>query len=280
MAPACLASRSQVSPGDYGLEMSPPPGDYRALLHVLLQLYPPRQPLDYANSHRDITHIGHGWYMRCQRGVEAVLALEAAGYQVEAAPIRRSIVEHTVGLRWLAATGNPASETVKRWHAATAHLRKESVVRADWTSIDLTAFDEVIADEIGTDSSRDHLAHFRQRCEAVGSPDDWTVYLAETQQSHPSWESATEYLCEDAFGGRGVVRLLEAPAAEIDQAGFCAVHLMRALLAVDEMLQDRPLAAVLEEVRQQLMEAISRQRKQLGLPLRGPAAWPNTPTDP
>ncbi|MGI8765291.1 MAG: hypothetical protein ACR2KM_02110, partial [Gemmatimonadaceae bacterium] len=85
--------------------MSTSEEDYRELLPVLLHLYPPRRSFAFDGSHVQISHIAHGWYMRCQRGVEAILALETAGYQVEAAPIRRSVVEHAVGLRWLAGSG-------------------------------------------------------------------------------------------------------------------------------------------------------------------------------
>jgi hypothetical protein len=43
-------------------------------------------------GYRGVVHLAHGWYLRCHRGVEAIVLLGDAGYAEEASPIRRSVI--------------------------------------------------------------------------------------------------------------------------------------------------------------------------------------------
>jgi hypothetical protein len=55
--------------------------------------------------------------LRCHCRAQAILTLGEAGYNEEAAPIRRSIIEHVLALKWLAAKGDTLIDTVARGHA-------------------------------------------------------------------------------------------------------------------------------------------------------------------
>ncbi|MFG2847131.1 hypothetical protein ACGF12_28745 [Kitasatospora sp. NPDC048296] len=124
--------------------------EYRALLPRLLVLYPhaiaDASQRRIRQSHAEVGHLAHGWYMRCHRGVLAVLALEAAGLQVEAAPTRRSVLEHVVALKWLAEQGGIVADILRRGAAHDANKRKAAVKAANWTSVDTALFDAVIHD--------------------------------------------------------------------------------------------------------------------------------------
>ena len=52
------------------------------LLPELLGLYLSMTSLTFELKYRPITHVAHGWYMRCHRGVEAVLLLEEESFAV------------------------------------------------------------------------------------------------------------------------------------------------------------------------------------------------------
>ena len=236
---------------------------YRALIPQLLALYPNMVSRPVKDSHREVGHVAHGWCMRCHRGVEAVLQLEHTGYQEEAGPIRRSIVEHVVALKWLAVEGNTMSTALRRGATHEAAKRKAALESANWTSVDLVQFDNVIADGVNLDRQQDHLLNFKQRCDAYASPHDLAVYLNEVARFRPSWESAVPYFTND----NGKVTALRRPAWSIDQAGFCTVHLLEALDAFHSILDGAPFEQELDGLHRALTPIVVRQRRELGLPI-------------
>ena len=233
---------------------------YAALLDELLDLYPQLDDLTLDPLHRPATYLVHGWYMRVHRNVGALLLLSRNGYEAEAGPIRRSIIEHTVALKWLAQDDGVAATVVRRGHAFDAGKRKEAIEAAGWGAPS-AIFDEVIGDLAATEGSKqhDHLLLFKRRCEAYGNPHDWSVYLIETSQSHPGWETAVAYLSEEQ-----PPRALSEPRSQgRDDVGFSALHLLESLAAVSDMMASSPwvdrLTAMAERVRA-LDNAVRRER--------------------
>jgi hypothetical protein len=237
--------------------------DFRAVVRQLLKVYPGASPLQAKDSHLQVSHVAHGWYMRCHRGVEAVLRLEEAGLQEEAGPIRRAVIEHVVALKYLAQDGNAVSTVLRRGASHETAKRKEALQSANWTSVDLADFDNVIADGAGLDARQDTLLHFKHRCDEYGTPHDWATYLNEVARCHPSWESAVPYI--DLTGAS--VRVRSTPKWQIDQAGFCAIHLFEALAAYQEVFVDAPFDAMLSPLESRLKSLVVRQRRELGLPI-------------
>lgn len=241
--------------------MQPVEEQYRALLPRLLALHPATTAARVKATHAEVSHVAHGWYMRCNRGVEAVLRLERIGYQEEASPIRRSIVEHVVALKWLAAEGNAISTVLRRGGSGEAAKRKAALLDANWTSVDIAQFDAVVADGANLDRQQDYLLHFKQRCETYGTPHEWATYLNEVARVHPSWESAVPYIrIED-----GKIAGVGGPTSHIDQAGFCANHLFEGLSAFHFIFEDAPLDQELDELRRELIATAARRRRELGL---------------
>lgn len=252
-----------LNSGRKQLTMTTPEENYRALLPELLSLYPSLSDIRPKLPHRPVAHVAHGWYMRCHRGIEAVVQLEETGFQEEASPIRRSILEHVVSLKWLAAQGGAVADVLKSGAARDAAKRKESVIQANWTSVSLNIFDEIIVDGMNTNTQHDYLLAFKHRCDKFGTPHDWTTYIIETARSHPCWESAVPYI----DGNSSRPRLRVQPDPLIDQAGFCVIHLFEALVAVNQMIETSPLTSQLETLDRQIRSIVVGQRREQGLPI-------------
>ena len=99
----------------------PDPAKFEPILDELLTLYP--DALDRGvvpparSSHRISSLLAHGWYMRSHRTAHAIKLLERAGFVGEVAPLRRTLIEHTVALVWLAEEGDEILPTLAGGHA-------------------------------------------------------------------------------------------------------------------------------------------------------------------
>lgn len=253
------------------MDAAPPDGAWRAyvpLLRKLLTLYPQfaRLQPQWRSGYENVGHIAHGWYLRCHRGVEALLRLEQAGYAEEAAPIRRSIIEHALALRWLSKEGDNILDTLKRGHARDAERIGETVVAAGWTSIDPAQVRRVITD-LDPDSlnaANDQFLLFRNRVAGYGDAHVWPQYLAENGRSHPSYESAIPYYDPEhdqlTWHGR----------AAVPQAPFATTHVLEALIALREAFEPQPWKAELEDILVHFRLANDESRREQGLP---PIDW-------
>lgn len=167
---------------------------------------------------------------------------------------------------------------LKRGAHYDAERRKKAIEAANWTSVDVELFDSVIEDGKDIDRQNDNLLQFKARCDRFASAHEWVEYLNETARAHPSWESAVPYLDLDSVPHR----LLYTSAPVIDQAGFCAVHMLMALGTLNDMLHDSSkFGPVLKQLEVRLAKIVLRQREELGLPIPAeciPAEY--TETDP
>jgi hypothetical protein len=189
--------------------------------------------------------------------------LEQARFQVEAAPIRRSILEHVVALKWLAGQGGVVADILRRGAAHDATKRKAAIQAANWTSVDEQLFDAVIHDGQGLDPQHDTLLSFKRRCDRFGNEHDWVTYLTETTQSHPCWESAVPYLNMES----GTARVRYQPGPLIDQAGYCTTHILEALGAINDMVDSEVLRTELDDIGPSFLALMVRQRQEKGLPI-------------
>jgi hypothetical protein len=220
---------------------------YGPILDRLLDLYPSLarggKPA-IRSGYQKVAHIAHGWYMRCHRGVEAILILDEAGYAEEAAGIRRSIIEHVVALKWLAAEGDGILDTIARGHARDAERRKEAVSSAGWTSIDPAEIAAVIAgtNADNRDKSNDYLLTFAQRMTKYGDVHTLPGYLAECGRVHPGYESAICYV--DLTTGAVLPKSREV----VWQVPFATTHLFEAVLQVRTIFDPSPWSEILDEL--------------------------------
>jgi len=196
----------------------------------LLALYDELESVRYRPNNIRAGHLAHGWYMRVRRGVEAVLELEQAGLAGEAAPIRRSIIEHVIALKWLAAEGGSIVETIKRGHKHGIEKLRASLIAANWKSVDVDSFATILAELEDADPSRDNMLHFTNRARMYGVPDDIPQYYSETALGHPSYESAI------AFWELPAMTPLQF-APSVSQMGFCMGWLLTATLVFQDIFE-------------------------------------------
>ena len=222
-----------------------PEDTYADVLNHLGQLYPHPAELQLKGTHRRIAHLAHGWYMRTHRGIEAVLLLREEGYAAESWPIRRSVLEHVVALKWLAAEGNVVADVVRRANAVSAERRKRAASQAGWRSASLPIFEDVIADKAATEEFKrfDELHNFAPRCARYGTANDLASYMIETAHSHPDWDTASAYFDEPS------TMLLEPKPIDRDDEGWCAMHLWEALASLNRMMEMPAWTDALEEMR-------------------------------
>ena len=158
--------------------------DFGSILDELLALYPTMATLELREAHMNAAHLAHGWYQRVRRSCEAIVALERLGYDPEAAPIRRTIIEHTVALKWLAEEGDGVLDVMALEHAARAKRIMKATKAANWTSVDQNEIQTVI-DEIDEDSRDYTKAEFKHFSKQNQDQSVLAVYLAEVGRPTP-----------------------------------------------------------------------------------------------
>jgi len=242
---------------------------YEPLLLEALKLYPAwtQSGPKVRTGYQYVGHLAHGWYMRCHRGVEAILLLDRVGYAEEASPIRRSVIEHVLALRWLAAEGDGIYDTVARGHASDVQRRADAVSAAGWTSVDFEKLAEIIAeiDPDSRDSRNDYLRAFAHRLAKYGDHRMLPGYLAECGKTHPGYESAISYV-EVPSG-----LLLDVSDTAVWQVPFAAHELLEALVAVREIFDPKPWRDELKGIVERYKAVTDEVRREDGL---APAEWP------
>ncbi len=241
---------------------------YAPLLKELMALYPKlaQSTPPWRDGYANVAFLAHGWYLRCHRTVEAVLILGDAGYADEAAPLRRSIIEHVLALRWLAAEGDKILDTIARAHASDTKNRADAVAAAAWTSIDADELEKIIADidPDSLDRSGDRLLAFAHRLAEYGDPHTRPGYIAESAKSHPTYESAVAYV---AIPGGDLLWHARAPIWPVP---FCATHLLEALICVREVFEPQPWESELDSIIKRYQTVTDEVRKEDGL---APVDW-------
>lgn len=236
---------------------------YLPIFRELMALYPsltknmPRWREGYAKA----GFLAHGWYMRCHRNSEAVFALWDRGLADEAAPLRRSIIEHVLALRWVAAEGDKVLDTIARGHAKDVGDRANAVEAAAWTSVDPEELRRIVAnvDPESRDRSGDYLLHYASRLSKYGDQYSQPGYLVETAKSHPTYESAVAYVrMEDGT-------LLWQAREPVWPVPFLTTHLLEALLCVQEMFDPKPWHGALEDILKRYLSVTDDVRRQDGL---------------
>jgi hypothetical protein len=242
--------------------------EYLPLLHELQGLYPSlaTNPPPWRDGYRNVGLLAHGWYMRCQRSLEAVIALGDAGYGDEAAPTRRSVIEHCLALRWLAVEGDKILDTIARGHSSDVKYRAKALRDAGWKSVNPADLQKII-DEIDPDSrdrTNDNLLQFAHRLAKYGDQHTLPGYIAETAKSHPTYESAMSYIAVPNAALRSL------PRENIWQVPFATTHLLEALIAVREAFEPQPWELELEDIIMRYLAVTDRVREHDGLP---PVDW-------
>lgn len=162
---------------------------------------PPRRPVsewnrkDQAEAHA--IAVAWGWLIRLKRTAEAVLELEKYGYGNEAAPLARSVIEHAIRLPWAADKGRQEFVEILIRMRNWSLQKTLEAAEAGWSLTDDQRDQiKVLQDEAGEDFK--HLDRFMQLAAVIADDPQqfaglYQIWLAETQESHPSLQSSASY---------------------------------------------------------------------------------------
>lgn len=237
---------------------------YEPILEELLRLYPNFMNAgagEVGDQYQQVSHIAHGWYQRCHRGIQSILILDSRGFAEEASPIRRSIVEHNVALQWLVAEGDQILDTIARGHAFAIKRQREAVEGSLWTSIDLNELDAAIASteyEL-RDPSSDNLLHFAERVKRYSDTGTMPIWLSEVARTHPSYESAVCYV-ELPEG-----HLRQRSKDVVWQVPFATTWLLEALMTLRLIFVKPPWPELLGEIGDSYKRVNNEARVEQGL---------------
>jgi hypothetical protein len=135
------------------------------------------------------------WTNRVVRTAQAALVLHDGDFDVEASPLRRTLLEHAIAIHWLADKRGPAYQALAR--ARSLNMQKlKSAQEAGWqlNEEQQRLLDEAIAIETDPDTlSEDTFLHAKQRAEAYGLGSIHQGWVIETWTSHRSLMSALPY---------------------------------------------------------------------------------------
>jgi hypothetical protein len=233
--------------------------DFGSILDELLGLYPTMTTLRLRSGYGKTPHLAHGWYQRVRRSCEAIIGLEELGYGPEAAPIRRTIIEHAVALRWLAKEGNAVVDVMALEHASRGKRIQKALKEANWTAVDPNQIQTVI-DEIENktwDHTKSEFKHFTKQND---DPGVLLAYLAEVGRAHATYESAMDYMNLEP------PQLLEESRAQIDSIKVAADFLLDATNSFHSMLKVPVWTITLSGLTARWRAANDRLRDQQGLP--------------
>ena len=220
------------------------------IAEIIGQLIPMADAVEQGHirpKYQAVLNVAHGWIRRIVRTNRAILLLQANGFNGEVAPLARSVVEHSVALRWLIADGEDIMAPLR-----TNHYTGTSRFFEAWrSSTTVEPDEEQIAEELraleNDDHRRDHLQQFAHRVKLYGTPSDLTVYQAELNVAHATYQSAAVYCSFDQ-----TERLPEAEdSGNYDM--FCAVYLYLAMIAFSAIFVARPWQGELAAIRARLI---------------------------
>lgn len=195
--------------------------------------------------------IAHGWYTAVRRFGRGALMLNGAGLGHEAAPLRRSMIEHALALHWLAADPESALESLGRASQHTAsRMRKKMDGR--WNVPD-EVFDAIEASHFDP-SSQDRNLHFGNLASAMGQADLHVAWMHESSYCHPSLSGAQIYI--DVSGDGRLLLLHEAPRVG-DVRAEVAVILLVASEGFSRFVRHPDWSHELQKLTDELRVAIS-----------------------
>lgn len=179
-----------------------------------------------------------GWTNRVVRTGEASLILLDAGFEAEAAPLIRSMIEHAIALHWLVDTPAEALQALIRERQHQVAVLREAQA-SGWELSEETQrlIEEALAVETDRGSrSADRLLATRHRAIAYGLGFLYQAWLVETWDSHASRASATAYY--DATATDQIPLYFEPRHTGHDRGRSVLIATMVALAAYAQVLPD------------------------------------------
>ena len=156
----------------------------------LFELYGTLTEIVVKEDDRQAAELAHSWYSRTWHTTKAALLLHEQGFVTEAAPLRRSLIEHALALQWIGHSPGPAYDaTVKAHQHAVGKFAEKPESGA---AVPREVIEDFLSLEL--DGGREQaLLHIYDLCKKYGPPGAYTGWFLETGGSHASWRSGEPY---------------------------------------------------------------------------------------
>jgi hypothetical protein len=205
--------------------------------------------------------LAHGWYVTILRTSQAILILEARSLGHEAAPLRRSLIEHSLGLVWLSeATEDAVNSVLGRYKNMNLKNLREGVENfKDSLGDDYLKLREALSSVLDfaiEGSSEDQFLRFKHLCDRFRVRRMYMAWLRYTGLSHPTYASACAYI---RGSGDNAELAREPTQTTADSMQEMVGLLLLATAAMNRLVQGQPWNAILNEIEAKLAEAVSFQ---------------------
>jgi hypothetical protein len=224
-----------------------------AIIKDLYALYDGSQGIDVTVDAAKVAPIAHGWYTRVRRTGRALQVLTAEGFEHEGAPLRRSLIEHALGLHWLADGKDSAVDALHGGNQNTWKKISDSMTDG-WvvTPEDLSS----VVNAVLPSSSESTYLHFAHLCRRYEEPDLFVAWLLETGHSHTSYASAIAYVDFDERAEQPIL-LVQARHDLQTTSAVVANLLLVASIGFNKILNGQPWTHLLEELHERMGGAVS-----------------------
>lgn len=200
----------------------------------------------------------YGWVNRIIRTSEAALLLDAQGYDTEASPLIRSIIEHAIAAWWLVEMPSDGYQALVRGRQHQLRLVKEAQESGwDLGEASTERIGEALAYETEERSqSANVFLHTKQQATSYGLGSLYQAWLLENWTTHACLASAQSYLHRS---DDDQITLLETPKQPLSRVPIVVSSMAHAALTVyNRLLPGNPLTGVLNEVHASF-EALAEQ---------------------
>lgn len=144
-------------------------------------------------DHYQAAELAYGWYARTWLTTKALMLLHDQGFDPEAAPMRRTLIEHALALQWIGHSPDACYDAVVHQHRSLVEKLAEKPSSA--TAVPRETLDALLALELDGGSEQ-NLLHIYDLAMEYGPNGTYTGWWQETGGSHPSWRSALPYHTE------------------------------------------------------------------------------------
>lgn len=183
-----------------------------------------------------------GWWAGITRSSQAVLTLRRAGLEHEAAPIVRSIVQHSLVLQWMVEIGDDAITAVAEYGDNNTRLLLDTLAQAKWDLPD--GFNpEVPPRPAVANPLVKKIKNFEELCTWYNARDLYVTFRLLSAYAHPTATGALAYF--DQASGTPATRSTAPTRGYILQSVLCLTQTGRVM---NLLLQGGPLDEILDQV--------------------------------
>jgi len=224
-------------------------------IRKLQKLYSDIESISFTSNIQRTVILAHGWYVAANRTATAIMLLETRGLGHEAAPLRRSLIEHAVALGWLTQATEDAANSLLRGYQEL-NIKKLKQVFDQVAPEKAAMFNDILDVEVAA-SSEDHYLAFRHLCNRFGTQRIYAEWLRNTGLSHATYASAMAYTTASGED----INLSREPNQTPDASTEIATMLLLASHHFNELLENKPWTSILEEIEDQVRKAMSTKTR-------------------